>query len=163
MNIRNTKGWQMTVARTKRRQAESKINQASKASRAFEKPLGGWLAAFQEAIGMSAPALADRLGISRNSVYSSIEKERLGSISVNQLEKMAEAMGGKLIYAIVPREGDTEHIVMTQARKKAKRIIQRTRAHMALEEQTEGLRSQEEMIGELAYEMVREMPRDFWK
>ncbi len=67
MNIRNTKGWQMTVARTKRRQAESKINQASKASRAFEKPLGGWLAAFQEAIGMSAPALADRLGISRNS------------------------------------------------------------------------------------------------
>ena len=153
----------MTVARTKKRQAERKISQASKAFQAFEKPLGGWLATFQEAIGMSAPALADRLGISRNSVYSSIEKERLGSISVNQLEKMAEAMGGKLVYAIVPRQGDIEDIVMTQATKKAKRIIQRTRAHMALEEQTEGLRDQEEMIEDLASEMVREMPRDFWK
>jgi predicted DNA-binding mobile mystery protein A len=153
----------MTVEGTKKRQAESKIDQASKASRAFEKPLGGWLVTFQEAIGMSAPILADRLGISRNSVYSSIEKERLGSISVNQLEKVAEAMGGKLIYAIVPRDGDIEQIVMNQARKKAKRIVQRTRAHMELEEQTVGLRSQEEMIEELASEMVREMPRDFWK
>ncbi|MDA3857557.1 MAG: hypothetical protein PF480_04835 [Roseovarius sp.] len=153
----------MIVARTKQRQAESKISQAFKASGAFEKPVGGWLATFQEAIGMSAPVLAKRLGISRNSVYSSIEKERLGSISVNQLEKMANAMGGKLIYAIVPREGNIEQIIMTQARKKAKRIIQRTRAHMVLEEQTEGLRSQEEMIEELASDLVREMPRDFWK
>jgi predicted DNA-binding mobile mystery protein A len=153
----------MTVARTKKRQAESKISQASKASPALDKPLGGWLAAFQEAIGMSAQVLADRLGISRNSVYSSIEKERLGSISMNQLEKMAEAMGGKLIYAIVPREGNIEQIVMNQARKKAKRIIQRTRAHMALEEQIDGLRSQEEMIEELASEMKHEMPKDFWK
>lgn len=153
----------MIVARTKKRQAKSKITQASKASQAFEKPPSGWLATFQEAIGMSVPALAERLGISRNSVYSSIEKERLGSISVNQLEKMADAMGGKLIYAIVPRKGDTEKIIMTQARSKAKRIIQRTRAHMALEEQTEGLRSQDEMIEELASEMAREMPRGFWK
>ena len=76
---------------------------------------------------------------------------------------MAEAMGGKLVYAIIPREGSIEEIVMAQARKKARRIIQRTRAHMALEEQTEGLRSLEELIEELAEEIVREMPRDFWK
>ena len=153
----------MSVARTKKRQAESKILQASKVSQAFERPLGGWLVTFQEAIGMSVAALADRLEISRNSVYSSIEKERLGSISVNQLEKLADAMGGKLVYAIVPREGGTEDILMAQARKKAKRIIQRTRAHMALEAQTEGLRGEEEMIEELAVEMVHEMPKDFWK
>lgn len=153
----------MTVARTKKRQAEGKIRQASTVSQAFERPLGGWLVTFQEAIGMSVASLADRLGISRNSVYSSIEKERLGSISVKQLEKLADAMGGKLVYAIVPREGGIEDIVRAQARKKAKRIIERTRAHMALEEQTEGLRSEEEMIEELAKEMVHEMPKDFWK
>jgi cell division protein FtsB len=76
---------------------------------------------------------------------------------------MAEAMGGKLVYAIIPHKGAVEEIVMAQARRKAKRIIQRTRAHMALEEQIEGLRSQEEMIEELAKEIAREMPRDFWK
>jgi len=72
-------------------------------------------------------------------------------------------MGGKLVYAIIPREGTVDEIVMTQARKKAKRIIQRTRDHMALEEQTEGLRSREEMIEDLASEIAREMPRGFWK
>lgn len=153
----------MTVSSAKQRQAASKINGAAETAQSFVKPLGGWIAAFQEAIGMSAPALAKRLGVSRNSVYSSIQNEQAGTISLNQLEKMAEAMGGKLVYAIIPREGPVEEIVMAQARKKAKRIIQRTRAHMALEEQTEGLRSQEEMVEELAGEIAREMPRDFWK
>lgn len=161
--IRKTIGWQMSVSRAKQRQAEGKINQARQVAQAFARPLGGWIATFQEAIGMSAPALAERLGVSRNSVYSSIQNEQAGTISLNQLDKMAEAMGGKLVYAIIPREGPVEEIIIAQARKKARRIIQRTRAHMALEEQTEGLRSEEEMIEELAGEIAREMPRDFWK
>ena len=148
----------MSVSRAKHRQAEGKINQAGQVAQPLVKPLGGWIATFQEAIGMSAPALAERLGVSRNSVYSSIQNEQAGTISLNQLDKMAEAMGGKLVYAIIPREGPVEEIVLAQARKKARRII-----HMALEEQTEGLRSQEEMIEELAGEIAREMPRDFWK
>ncbi len=153
----------MSVSNVKQRQAEGKINRASQAEKALVNPLGGWVAAFQEAIGMSTSALADRVGISRNNVYSAIKNEQSGSISLNQLEKMADAMGGKLVYAIIPRQGEVDDIIMAQARKKAKRIIQRTRAHMALEEQIEGLRSQEEMIEELAREIAREMPRDFWK
>ncbi|MEJ6746407.1 MAG: helix-turn-helix domain-containing protein [Yoonia sp.] len=153
----------MSVSNVKQRQAEGKINRASQAEKALVNPLGGWLAAFQAAIGMSTSALADRVGISRNNVYSAIKNEQSGSISLNQLEKMADAMGGKLVYAIIPRQGEVDDIIMAQARKMAKRIIQRTRAHMALEEQIEGLRSQEEMIEELAREITREMPRDFWK
>lgn len=153
----------MSFSRTKQRQASEKINQAAQAAQAFVKPVGGWILTFQESIGIGASAVAERLGVSRNSVYSSVQNERAGTISLNQLDKMAEAMGGKLVYAIVPREGPVEEIVMARARKKARRIVQRTRAHMALEEQTEGLRSKEEMIEELASEIAREMPRDFWK
>ena len=72
-------------------------------------------------------------------------------------------MGGRLVYAIIPREGPVEDIVLKQARAKARRIIQRTRAHMALEEQTEGLRSETEMIEELAADIIREGRRDFWQ
>ena len=118
---------------------------------------------FQEAVGIGASALAERLGVSRNSVYSSVQNERAGTISLNQLEKLAEAMGGKLFYAIIPREGPVKEIVMAQARKKARRIVQRTHAHMALEEQTEGLRSKEERIEELASTIARAVPRDLWK
>ncbi len=152
----------MYVERVKQRQAKNKVDQASEAADALSKPLGGWIATFQEAIGMNTPTLAKRLGITRNSAYSSIQNECSGSISLNQLDKMAKAMGGKLVYAIVPLEGPVEDIVKTQARKKAKRIVQCTRAQMALEEQTDGLRTEEEMIEELAADMMREMPRNFW-
>lgn len=153
----------MPVSRTKRRQDKRRINQAREAQGAFNKPLGGWITAFQTAIGMNVVALAERLGVSRNSVYSAIENEKAGTISLNQLDKIAEAMGGKLVYAIVPRDGPVEDIVMTQARAKARRIIKRTRSHMALEEQTEGLRSEEAMIEDLAEDLARDIPKDLWK
>jgi predicted DNA-binding mobile mystery protein A len=153
----------MSVSRAKQRQARSKISAVADKAQAYTKPMGGWIATFQEAIGMNVPALAERLGVSRNSVYSSIQNEQAGTISLNQLDKMADAMGGKLVYAIIPREGPIDEIFMAQARKKASRIVQRARAHMALEEQTEGLRDREDMIEELAEEIARDMPRDFWK
>jgi predicted DNA-binding mobile mystery protein A len=111
---------------------------------------------------MNAPALAERLEVSRNTIYASIRNEQAGTISLNQLEKIADAMGGRFVYAIVPREGPVEEIVLAQARAKARRIIQRTRAHMALEEQSEGLRSEAEMVEELAADIIREGRRDFW-
>ncbi|NEY92168.1 helix-turn-helix domain-containing protein [Tabrizicola oligotrophica] len=153
----------MSVSRAKQRQAQDRVNQAAALAKSIAKPFGGWIATFQEAIGMNAPALAERLGISRNNIYAAIQTEQAGTISVNQLEKIAEAMGGRLVYAIVPREGHVEEIVLAQARAKARRIIQRTRAHMALEEQTEGLRSETEMIEELAADIIREGRRDFWQ
>ena len=156
-------GWRMSVTRAKQRQAQERINQAASLAKSLAKPIGGWIATFQEAIGMNAPALAERLGISRNNIYAAIQNEQSGTISVNQLEKIAEAMGGRVVYAIVPREGPVEEIVMAQARTKARRIIQRTRSHMALEEQSEGLRSESEMVEDLAADIIREGRRDFWQ
>lgn len=153
----------MSVTRAKQRQAKERVNQAGSLVKLLAKPVGGWIATFQEAIGMNAPALAERLGISRNNIYAAIQNEQAGTISLNQMEKIAEAMGGRLVYAIIPREGPVEEIVMAQARTKARRIIQRTRAHMALEEQSEGLRSEAEMIEDLAADIIREGRRDFWQ
>lgn len=123
----------------------------------------GWIERFRLALGMSITDLAERVGVSRPSISKLESREKDGSVTIKQIDKIAEAMGGKLVYAIVPTEGKMEDIVMNQARKKAKRIIRRTRAHMALEAQSEGLQSQEEAIEELAEEMAREMARDFWK
>jgi len=159
----NIIGLQMSVTRAKQRQAQERINQAASLAKSLAKPIGGWIATFQQAIGMNAPALAERLGISRNNIYAAIQNEQAGTISVNQLEKIAEAMDGRLVYAIIPREGPVEEIVLAQARTKARGIIRRTRAHMALEEQTEGLRSEAEMIEELAADIIREGRRDFWQ
>jgi hypothetical protein len=76
----------MSASRAKQRQAQERVNHASGLAKSLGKPLGGWIAAFQEAIGMNAPALAERLGISRNNIYAAIQNEQAGTISLNQLD-----------------------------------------------------------------------------
>ncbi len=142
--------------------AKRTINAAGKVSSYFERPLEGWIRAFQFAIGLRVVDLATRLGISSNSVYVAIKNERSGRITLNQLSKVAEAMGGKLVYAIIPKDGNVERMLLEQARKKATKIIRRSDALMALDDQTEKWPKPEELIEELAHEIVEEMPRNFW-
>lgn len=52
---------------------------------------------------------------------------------------------------------------MIQARKKVKRVMQSTRSDMLPEEQHEGLRSQEEIIEEVARETAFDRPRNHWR
>lgn len=52
---------------------------------------------------------------------------------------------------------------MVQPRKIAERIIQHTRSKMALEEQAEGVRDLEMIVGELACEIALGQTRDLWK
>ena len=152
----------MSVSSTIRKLTRNKINHAAEVSSYFERPVGGWIAAFQYAIGLNVKNLAGRLGVSCNSVYRARKNEQSGSISLNQLNKIAGAMGGKLVYAIIPIDGQVEKIIMNQARKKADKIIRRAYAHMALEDQTEGLPDLESLIENLTEEMVQEIPRNFW-
>ena len=42
-------------------------------------------------------------------------------------------------------------------------MLQGTRAHMALEEPSEGLRGEADMIEELAADIIHEGRRDFWQ
>jgi predicted DNA-binding mobile mystery protein A len=112
---------------------------------------------------MSITDLAAKAGLDRSVVSRAEQREKDGNITIKQIDKIAEAMGGKLVYAIIPKEGRVEDLVMEQARKKASRVVRRTRAHMALEAQSEGLQSQEDAIEELASEMAREMARGFWR
>lgn len=153
----------MFVSETKRRQAIATIDKANRATQHIRKPVGGWIVAFREALGMSAVELSERQGVSRNSIYKSQENELLGSISLRQLEKVADAMDARLVYAFVPKRGKIGDIVMRQARKKALRLVRRSRSHMALEDQTEGLLSMDEMVEEVAEKIARELPKDFWR
>lgn len=123
----------------------------------------GWIERFRAALGMSITDLAKRAKLDRSVVSRTEKREKDGNITITQIEKIADAMGGKFVYAIVPKEGRVEDLVIEQARKKARGVVRRTRAHMTLEDQSEGLQNQEEVIEELASEMAREIVRGFWQ
>lgn len=125
-------------------------------------PAGGWIAAMRKALGMSAPALARRLGVTKAAVYQAERKELEGGVTLQHMEKLAEALGGRFVYAIVP-EGSVEEMLEAQARSKAESIIRRASAHMALEQQSLTQDQIQAEIGRLSSEILRERPSDFWE
>ncbi len=116
----------------------------------------------RKALGMSGSEVAARMGVSRNAVYQAERNERDGAITINQMRKLAEAMGGRFVYAVIP-EGSVDDVTRAQARRKAEALIRRASAHMALEKQSLPIAETKRRIEERANALVRDMPPDFWQ
>ncbi|MGJ8530407.1 mobile mystery protein A [Maritalea sp.] len=126
------------------------------------KPKEGWIATMRKALGMSAPELARRTGVTKPAIYQAERKERAGGISIQHMEKLAEAMGGRFVYAIVPMDS-VKDVLNAQAHKAAEHTVKRASAHMALEKQSLTPRQIKDEIERLAEELLRDRPSDFWE
>ncbi|KAA9130489.1 mobile mystery protein A [Marinihelvus fidelis] len=151
----------MSVRDTARKQTVRLLDEAARQVGNVRTPPEGWLATLRKALRMPVNTLAGRLGVSRGAVYQAERNEREGAITINQLRKLADAMGGRLVYAIVP-ETSIADMVEHQARRKASGRVRRTNAHMALEQQSLPDEQARQRIEDLAEELARDMPADFW-
>jgi predicted DNA-binding mobile mystery protein A len=68
------------------------------------RPPRGWIRAIREALGMTTGQLAKRLGVRQPRVIELERGEATGNITVKSLERAAEALGCRLVYALVPKE-----------------------------------------------------------
>lgn len=152
----------MSVKDTARKQYVRIVDRTARHLESIHKPSEGWLSVMRKALGMSGGEVAARMGVSRNAVYQAERNEREGAITINQMQKLAEAMGGHFVYAIVP-DGSVDDVIRAQARRKAEARIRRASAHMALEKQSLPSAQTKQRIEELADELVRDMPPDFWE
>lgn len=153
----------MSVKETAKKQYVQIIDRTARQLESLKAPSEGWLCVLRKALGMSGAAVAARAGVSRNAIYQAERNEREGAITINQMHKLAEAMGGRFVYAIVPESGEVEDIIRAQARRKAEARIMRANAHMALEKQSLTSAQTAQRIKDLAEELIREMPPDFWE
>ena len=124
----------MNVKDTARRQYMRIVDRAAAGAAGIPATNEGWLVSFRKALGMSGTQVARRMGITRNAVYQAERNELKGAITLKQMHRLAEAMGGRLVYAVVP-ETPVEDMIRNQARRKARARIRRAGAHMALENQ----------------------------
>ncbi|WP_404404503.1 mobile mystery protein A [Pelagibacterium halotolerans] len=153
----------MSVKSTARKQYVQIVDRTARQLESLRKPSEGWLSVLRKALGMSGAEVAARAGVSRNAVYQAERNERDGAITINQMHKLAEAMGGRFVYAIVAESGQVEDIIRTQARRKAEARIMRASAHMALEKQSLTTEQTAQRIEDLADEFIRDMPPGFWE
>jgi predicted DNA-binding mobile mystery protein A len=98
------------------------------------RPSRGWIRAIREALGMTSTQFAKRLGVRQPRVIEMERGEATGKITVQSLERAAEAMSCRLVYLLVPEKPLTK-IMEERASQLAKKKLASIDQTMRLEDQ----------------------------
>jgi predicted DNA-binding mobile mystery protein A len=130
-------------------------------SKALLRPPKGWVKALRESLGMTGEQLARRIGVTKPRVYEIERAELSGSITLDSLERAAQAMDCQLVYALIPRQ-PLQTMVEQRALLEAKKRM-RTAAHtMTLEDQAVEETELHEQIEALAKELLDQKGSILW-
>ena len=102
------------------------------------------------------------MSITKQSVQDIERREKKGSITINALKEVANAMDMQLVYGFVPKDGSLAKLIDKKATKLATEIVMRTNNTMQLEDQAISQKRIEKAIIERANEIKNEMPKALW-
>ncbi|WP_299549015.1 mobile mystery protein A [Seonamhaeicola sp.] len=125
-------------------------------------PERGWINTIRTALNMTMAQLGTKLNITRQGVKRIEESEANGTITLNSLKDVANAMDLKLVYALVPKNETIDDLIQIKAEKLAQKIVLRTNQNMKLEDQGIGDEKIAKTIKELADDIKREMRKSLW-
>ena len=153
----------MNIQNTILQQYQRFVDQASQSNADLTLPPEGWLRTMRKALGMSGAQLARRMGVSRALISQAENNEVSGNVTMKTMQTMAEAMGCRFVHAVLPPMGkETEDVILAQAVKKARALVERTDVHMVLENQSLSESEREKQLNRLAQRLAIEMASDFW-
>ena len=104
---------------------------------AAPRPPKGWIRAIRDALGMTTAQFARRLGMAQPSVIALEKSEASNRITLRTLERAAEALGCRVVYALVPEKPLAE-TVRERAGLVAARKLAAVEQTMKLEDQSAG-------------------------
>lgn len=90
------------------------------------RPPKGWLRAIRDALGMTTAQLARRLEVSQPRVVELEQSEVSGKVTLNTLQRAAEALGCRLVYTLIP-----ERPLADTVRERAETVARRQLADIA--------------------------------
>lgn len=125
------------------------------------KPPKGWVRAVRDAIGMTGFQLAARMGVEQPRI-SEIEKAELsGGVTLRSLERVAEAMGCRFVYALIP-ERPLAETLRERAEARADRQLEKTDQTMLLEKQFVNDPAARKEMREMLVRKLLEKPSSLW-
>ncbi len=125
-------------------------------------PPSGWVRAIRNALGMSSRQLAQLLGVSMSSIIQLEKREPKKNVTLEMLERVADKMECKLVYAFVPKEGyaNLEDIIDRKTEEVAREILSNVEHSMRLELQ--GSNSTGKELEKLKQELKEKMDPRIW-
>ena len=128
----------------------------------FSSARDGWIRMIRDALGISARQLAAKLGISQPTLAKIEKSELKRAVSLKTLDRIAEAIDCKVVYAFVPNDS-FEQLVHRRALQASSELVKRVSHTMELEKQGISRQKQEVQIQALAEEMSRNLSKNLWE
>lgn len=124
-------------------------------------PPRGWIHFIRTSLGMTLEQLGRRLNLPKSNVSQIQSHEVSGTVTLNTLKKVAEALDCEFYYAFLPKSSLRE-TVKKQAQRYARKHLESVSVTMALEAQDVAEGVKREQFEELVEELVRTGNRRIW-
>ncbi len=125
------------------------------------RPSKGWIRAIRNAFGMTSAQLAQRLGVSQPRIIELEKSEASGTVTLNTLQRAAEALGCRLVYALVP-DKSLEDTVLERVNQLAQRQLTAVQQTMRLEDQSVKSKKANEDVRRQFTEVLLKHPARLW-
>lgn len=125
------------------------------------RPPKGWLRAVRDALGMTTAQLARRIGVTQPRIIELEKSEVSGNVTLHSLQRAAEAMGCRVVYAFVP-DRPLADVVRNRAERLAEKQLASVQHTMGLEDQAvKDKRANNELRQQYVQELLRR-PARLW-
>ena len=148
--------------RIKARKSLDKRLNSIRNSQALARPPRGWIKAIRESLGITTKQMGQRMGVSQPQAVQMENGERSSSLTLNSLERAAEALGCRLVYALVPVE-PLETMVEERALTLAKKRMGYAAHTMGLEDQQLSEEDTLTQLKELSRELSAKSGSELWE
>lgn len=125
------------------------------------KPKKGWINLLRKTLGLSSYQLATFMHVSQPRVVQIEKTEFDHTITLQTLEKVANAMGCKLVYGIVPKNS-LQNILEEQGKKIVKARIKSVSHSMEIETQGITKKKQQLQSKQLLQQLLQGSPKKLW-
>jgi len=127
----------------------------------IEIPRNGWIKEIRTALKMTYKQLSKRLSMTPSAIMKFENNEVRGTINLNSMEKIAEALNCKFVYALVPKDS-LENIIDLQVEKFAEKMIKRVSHSMLLESQSVSDKAIKEKLNDLKRSLKDKLSSKIW-
>ncbi len=125
-------------------------------------PDKGWINTIRTTLNMTLEQLGKKLNITKQGVKRIEDSEAAGTITINSLKAVGNALEMKLVYGFTPIDGSVDSLLDRKSRILAEKIILRTNHNMMLENQAIGEYGLRKAIDDLSQEIRIELKKAIW-
>jgi len=124
-------------------------------------PTKGWIRSMREALSMSSGQLAKRVGVTQPTLTEWEQREMDGTITMQSMSRVANAMQCDLVYALVPRK-PINSILEERAQQIVADSLKQVSRSMRLEDQETSAARRARLAKQLVRRLLEETPKRLW-